>query len=39
MVKAIPKLGNTGRSLYLRQQFAMRLLTLMKEGKRILNID
>ena len=39
MVKVVPKQGNSERSLYLRQQFAMKLLSLLKEGKRILNVD
>jgi hypothetical protein len=38
-VKLIPYLANTGKSLVLRQQFAMVMLDLLQQGKRILNID
>ena len=31
--------GNDERNLVLRQQFALRLLELMKQKKRILNVD
>ena len=39
MLKVVPKQGNSDRSLYLRQRFAMKLLDLLKGGKRILNVD
>ena len=38
-IKKIPFHGNSEKNLVLRQQFAMKLLELLQEGKRILNID
>ena len=31
--------GNTERNLVLRQQFALRMLKLIQQGKRIINVD
>ena len=31
--------ANSVRSLILRQQYALKLITLLKSGKRILNVD
>ena len=38
-IRHVPKLGNSNRSLYLRQQFAKVMINQMWEGKAILNID
>jgi hypothetical protein len=38
-VKLIPFLANSQKSLVLRQQFALVMLDLLHQGKRILNID
>ena len=39
MSRKVPVQGNSERCLVLRQQYAMHMLPLLKEGKRILNID
>ena len=38
-VKKLPKQINSTRNLYLRQQFGVKMLDLLKNGKRILNVD
>ena len=38
-VMRIPYTGNSERNLVLRQQFAVRMLGLLGQGKRILNVD
>ena len=37
--KNIPTQANRQRCLVLRQQYAVKMLELMREGKRIINID
>ena len=39
MSRKVPVQGNSERCLVLRQQYAMHMLPLLKEGKRILNLD
>ena len=39
MSRKVPVQDNSERCLVLRQQYAMRMLPLLKDGKRILNID
>jgi len=38
-LKKLAYQGNSERSLILRQQFSMKMLELLEQGKRILNID
>ena len=38
-IKRIAWQGNSERTLVLRQQFAIKLLGLLNDGKRIINID
>ena len=38
-IKKVPFHGNSEKNLVLRQQFAMKLLELLENGKRVLNID
>ena len=38
-VKRIPFQGNLERNLVLRQRFGMKLLELLQQGKRIINVD
>ena len=38
-VKKVPWLGNTERCLVTRQLYAKKMLSLLEEGKRIINID
>ena len=38
-VKKVPPHANSLRNQYMRQQFALKLLDLLKDGKRILAID
>ena len=38
-IKRIPIRSNSDRSLILRQQFAVRLIELLKQGKNIINCD
>ena len=38
-VKKVPLHANSLRNQYMRQQFAIKLLDLLKDGKRILAID
>ena len=38
-VSKVPKTGNTERCLVLRQQYALRMLPLLENGRRIINID
>ena len=35
----VPDGANTVKSIWLRQQFALKILKLMADGKRILNLD
>ena len=39
MAKKIPKQANSTRCLVLRQQYAMEMLPLLRNGTRIINID
>ena len=39
MSRKIPALGNSERCLVLRQQYAMVMLELLKNGKRKINAD
>lgn len=39
MAKKIPTQANSSRCLVLRQQYAMEMIPLLREGTRILNID
>ncbi len=39
MAKKVPVQSNTERCLVLRQQYALKMLPLLIEGKRILNVD
>ena len=38
-VKIIPKQGNTERCLVLRQQYALKMLSLLEQSKTIINVD
>ena len=38
-IKKLAKQANSTRNLYMRQQFGIKMLDLLAEGKRILNID
>ena len=38
-INAISVHTNSNKNLVLRQQFALKLITLMHQGKRILNVD
>ena len=38
-VKKVPWLGNAERCLVTRQLYAKKLLTLLEEGKRVINVD
>lgn len=38
-IKMLPYQGNSERNLVLRQQFAMKMMDLLQQGKRILNVD
>ena len=38
-VKRIAFKGNSQRNLVLRQQFGMKLIELLHDGKRIINVD
>ena len=39
LTRKVPVQGNSERCLVLRQQYAMNMLPLLRDGKRILNID
>ena len=39
MIKNIAWQGNSERNMVLRQQFAIRMLALLQQGKRIINVD
>ena len=39
MSRKVPVQGNSERCLVLRQQYAMEMIPLLQDGKRILNID
>ena len=39
MARDVPLQGNSERCLVLRQQYAMKMLELLNDGKRILNVD
>ncbi len=38
-IKLLPYQGNSEKNLVLRQQFAMKMMELLAEGKRIINVD
>jgi hypothetical protein len=38
-IKKIPYQGNSQRSLVLRQQYAQKMLRVLSDNKRIINID
>ena len=38
-IKSISNQGNSPRNLVLRQQFALKYIQLMNEGKTIINVD
>ena len=39
IAKKVPVQGNSERCLVLRQQYALKMLDLLAEGKRVLNVD
>ena len=39
LAKRVPKQGNTERCLVLRQQYAIKMMELLEEGRRIINVD
>ena len=39
LIKKVPVQGNSERCLVLRQQYAMKMIPLLQEGKHIINID
>ena len=39
LAKRVPKQGNTERCLVLRQQYAIKMMELLEEGRHIINID
>ena len=38
-VKKVPRQGNSQRCLVLRQQYALKMLELLDQGKRVINVD
>ena len=39
LAKTVPVQGNSERCLVLRQQYALKMLTLLESGRRIINVD
>ena len=39
LAKTVPIQGNSERCLVLRQQYAIKMLTLLERGRRVINVD